>query len=260
MNSLFPCRGKENVSQVVHCATRLRFRLKDESKANTDVLKKTPGVLSVISAGGQYQVVIGPDVGEVYQAVVDAGASASNGATVSAGAATGTSATIGAATEDAAEKAEQEKLAAHPDTDIVSVADGTILSKEEIKDPLFAEESMGQTFSVAPDNGVIGAPANGTLEMVYETGHAFALCMADGTGLLVHIGINTIELNGKGFTVLKRQGSTVKAGEAVVRADKAAIEGAGYSMQTFVVITGPADGVTTTFRTAGKVARGEKVN
>ena len=65
--------GKENVDKVVHCATRLRFTLKDEGKAQTDVLKKTPGVLSVINAGGQYQVVIGPDVPQVYQQVVALG-------------------------------------------------------------------------------------------------------------------------------------------------------------------------------------------
>lgn len=65
--------GKENVDKVVHCATRLRFTLKDESKANTDAIKGTKGVLSVINAGGQYQVVIGPDVPQVYQQVVALG-------------------------------------------------------------------------------------------------------------------------------------------------------------------------------------------
>lgn len=65
--------GKENVSSVVHCATRLRFVLKDESVAKTDVLKKTPGVLSVVVAGGQYQIVIGPDVPVVYQEVLALG-------------------------------------------------------------------------------------------------------------------------------------------------------------------------------------------
>lgn len=65
--------GKENVDKVVHCATRLRFTLKDDSKAQTDVLKKTKGVLSVINAGGQYQVVIGPDVPQVYQQVIALG-------------------------------------------------------------------------------------------------------------------------------------------------------------------------------------------
>lgn len=65
--------GKENVSQVVHCATRLRFTLKDDSVAKTDVLKKTSGVLSVVNAGGQYQIVIGPDVPVVYQEVIALG-------------------------------------------------------------------------------------------------------------------------------------------------------------------------------------------
>ena len=65
--------GKENVSQVVHCATRLRFRLRDESLAKTEVLKSTKGVLSVINAGGQYQIVIGPDVPQVYQEIVALG-------------------------------------------------------------------------------------------------------------------------------------------------------------------------------------------
>jgi PTS system beta-glucosides-specific IIC component len=65
--------GKENVDLVVHCATRLRFTLKDESKAQTDALKKTKGVMSVVSAGGQYQIVIGPDVPQVYQEVVALG-------------------------------------------------------------------------------------------------------------------------------------------------------------------------------------------
>ena len=65
--------GKENVSQALHCATRLRFTLKDESKANTEALKNTPGVMSVVQAGGQYQVVIGPDVAEVYHEVVTLG-------------------------------------------------------------------------------------------------------------------------------------------------------------------------------------------
>ena len=62
--------GKDNVTSVVHCATRLRFKLKDEKKANDDVLKDTDGVVTVVKAGGQYQVVIGNEVADVYDAVV----------------------------------------------------------------------------------------------------------------------------------------------------------------------------------------------
>lgn len=72
-NILEKVGGKENVNSVVHCATRLRFTLKDEGKAQTDALKKTAGVLSVVNAGGQYQIVIGPDVPVVYQEVLTLG-------------------------------------------------------------------------------------------------------------------------------------------------------------------------------------------
>ena len=65
--------GKDNVTSVVHCATRLRFKLKDEKKANDDVLKDTDGVVTVVKAGGQYQVVIGNEVADVYDAVVKEG-------------------------------------------------------------------------------------------------------------------------------------------------------------------------------------------
>ncbi len=65
--------GKDNVVSVVHCATRLRFTLKDDKKANTEVLKKTKGIMTVVSAGGQYQIVIGPDVPQVYQEVIAIG-------------------------------------------------------------------------------------------------------------------------------------------------------------------------------------------
>ena len=75
--------------------------------------------------------------------------------------------------------------------------------------------------------------------MIFPTAHAFGLRMKDGTGLLVHIGIDTVKLNGKGFTLLKKQGDTVKAGEPVVRVDLDAVKGAGYSPQTIVVITEP---------------------
>lgn len=65
--------GKDNVNSVVHCATRLRFKLKDEKKANDDALKETDGVVTVVKAGGQYQVVIGNEVADVYDAVVKEG-------------------------------------------------------------------------------------------------------------------------------------------------------------------------------------------
>lgn len=121
---------------------------------------------------------------------------------------------------------------------------------------------MGQTVAVEPSDGLIASPANGVIEMIFPTAHAFGLRMNDGTGLLIHIGIDTVKLNGKGFTVLKKQGDTVKAGEPVVRVDLNALKNAGYSSQTIIVVTEPVEeGKLLEFAEFGKkVSRGEKVS
>ena len=153
-------------------------------------------------------------------------------------------------------------LADVPDDAIVAVADGKFIGPDEIKDEAFASQSMGQSVAVDPANGIIAAPANGVIEMIFPTAHAFGMRMKDGTGLLVHIGIDTVKLNGKGFTLLKKQGDTVKAGEPVVRVDLDAVRKAGYSPQTIVVITEPArEGELVAFTDFGKtVARGDTIN
>ncbi len=127
------------------------------------------------------------------------------------------------------------------DDAIVAVADGTLIGPDRIKDEMFSQEAMGQTVAVEPTNGLIRSPANGELEMVFETKHAFAVRMKDGTGLLVHIGVDTVNMKGEGFTALKQQGDTVKAGEPVIKVDLKAVEAAGYSTQTMIVVTEPAD-------------------
>ena len=149
-----------------------------------------------------------------------------------------------------------------PDNVIAAVADGKFIGPDDIKDAMFSQQTMGQTVAIEPDNGIIAAPANGIIEMIFETGHAFGMRMKDGTGLLVHIGVDTVNLKGKGFTVLKKEGDVVKAGEPVVRVDLGVLKNAGYSPQTMIVITEPAnEGAVTEFiEFGGKVARGGILN
>ena len=136
---------------------------------------------------------------------------------------------------------EAPKILAVADDVIVAFADGELIGPDKMKDPMFAEGSMGQTIAIEPASGIILSPANGTLEMVFETGHAFSVRMKDGTGLLIHIGVDTVNMKGEGFTVLKKQGEEVKAGEPVVKVDLKAVEAAGYSTQTMLVVTEPVD-------------------
>ncbi|MBN2920947.1 MAG: PTS glucose transporter subunit IIA [Lactobacillus sp.] len=133
------------------------------------------------------------------------------------------------------------------ETDIVSLGNGKMISPKEINDPMFAEEMMGQTIGFILSDGEVVAPATGKLEVLFPTGHAFALRMNDGTGLLVHIGIDTVNLKGKGFKVLKKQGDRVRAGEAVVKVDLDTVKQAGYDATTMLIVTEP-------------IHEGEKIN
>lgn len=147
----------------------------------------------------------------------------------------------------------------HNDSEIVAVAAGELIQPSKIKDEAFASEEMGQTVAIEPTNGLIVSPANGTLEMVFETKHAFAVRMKDGTGLLVHIGVDTVNMKGQGFRVLKQQGEPVKAGEPVIDADLTAIQKAGYSAQTMIIVTEPVNDTPLAFTNFGQVSCGQTI-
>ena len=134
-----------------------------------------------------------------------------------------------------------EEIAPVADDAIVAVANGRFIGPDEMKDEMFARQDMGQTVAIEPSDGTICAPVNGKIEMIFETGHAFGMRMSDGTGLLIHIGVDTVNLKGQGFTVLKNAGDNVKAGEPVVRVDLDVLKKAGYSSQTMIVITEPVN-------------------
>ncbi len=128
-----------------------------------------------------------------------------------------------------------------PDNVIVALANGKFIGPDEMKDEMFSQQTMGQTVAIEPSDGVICAPVNGTIEMIFPTAHAFGMRMPDGTGLLIHIGVDTVNLKGQGFTLLKKEGDEVKAGEPVVRVDLDVLKNAGYSPQTMIVITEPSE-------------------
>lgn len=142
------------------------------------------------------------------------------------------------------------------DDQVVAPVNGELVSNDAIADPVFASGSMGQTIAIEPTDGIVVAPANGTLEMVFETGHAFGVRMADGTALLVHVGVDTVSLAGKGFEVLKQQGDTVRAGEPIIRVDLAIIRAAGLSAQTMLVVTEREKDEPLSFVAPGMVERG----
>jgi glucose-specific phosphotransferase system IIA component len=131
-------------------------------------------------------------------------------------------------------------LPTYTDKQIVAVTDARVIPLTEIEDPAFANETMGQTIALDITNGEIVSPANGKLEVMFPTGHAFAVRMMDGTVLMVHIGIDTVDLNGNGFKILARQGDMVKAGQKIVSVNLDTLRQAGRSTITMIIVTNPA--------------------
>lgn len=125
------------------------------------------------------------------------------------------------------------------DNDIVSVADGELFDVSEVSDSIFTEKMMGDSiaFRYRDDKIVICSPANEKLTALFPTGHALGITMKNGTELLVHIGINTVNSNGKGFKVLGvKQNDYVKAGQPIVEVDFKSLKSI-YDMYTILIIT-----------------------
>lgn len=118
---------------------------------------------------------------------------------------------------------------------IVSPTDGTLIPLGEVPDQMFSQKMMGDGFAVIPAANTIVAPLSGTAESVFPTCHAVGIKTKDGIECIVHIGLDTVELNGDGFRPLVHQGDKVKAGQPIVEIERQKIEDKGYQTVTMVV-------------------------
>ncbi len=123
------------------------------------------------------------------------------------------------------------------DLKVVSPLDGTVIPLSDVPDAAFAAGSMGNGVGIEPRTGVLFAPFDGTVMVAFPTGHAIGLRANDGTEVLLHIGVDTVQLKGEGFDVKVAKGQDVKAGDVLVEFDMKAIKAAGYSLVTPVIIT-----------------------
>lgn len=114
---------------------------------------------------------------------------------------------------------------------------GHVIPLAEVEDPAFASGMLGQGVGVEPEDDCLYASADGELTVVFPTGHAVGMKTADGMEILLHIGIDTVEAKGDGFQICRQQGEQVKAGELLVRFDRAKLRAAGYKMTVMVLVT-----------------------
>lgn len=129
----------------------------------------------------------------------------------------------------------------YPDDAIVAVSDAELEPLKDVNDEAFSTGALGKGIAFKLNSDFVCAPANGRVTALFPTGHAFGITTNEGIEILVHIGINTVNLNGKGFDVLVHQGDEVRAGQPIVRVNRKEIEKQGYDLTTMLIITNPQD-------------------
>lgn len=124
---------------------------------------------------------------------------------------------------------------------LASPISGDILPLSEVKDDVFASGAMGKGLAIRPMDGAVYAPIDGEITTIFPTGHAIGITSAEGIELLIHIGMDTVELNGEGFETFVKTGDKIKKGDLLVKFDAALITDKGYSVETPIVVTNTAD-------------------
>ena len=145
------------------------------------------------------------------------------------------------------------------DETIISPIVGQAVALENVNDPVFSSGAMGQGIAIKPTEGVVYAPADAEVTIAFATGHAFGLKTANGAEVLIHVGIDTVSMNGEGFDQKVAQGDKVKAGDVLGTFDSAKIAAAGLDDTTMVIVTNTADYASVTPVANGAVAKGDAI-
>ncbi len=215
--------GRANIVDVDACMTRLRVTVKDADKVGDAEQWKAEGAMGLVMKGQGVQAIYGPKADVLksdIQDILDSG-------------------------EIIPETLPSQMTEAQQNTvhfkglteEVYSVADGQVVALEQVKDPVFAQKMMGDGFAVEPANGNIVSPVSGTVSSIFPTKHALGIVTEPGLEVLVHIGLDTVSLEGKPFTVHVAEGQKVAAGDLLVTADLDAIRAAGRETSTVVVFT-----------------------
>ena len=136
---------------------------------------------------------------------------------------------------------------------------GDVVALSNVNDPVFSSGAMGQGIAVKPSEDVVYAPADAEVTIVFPTGHAYGLRTANGAEILIHVGIDTVSMNGEGFNHKVAQGDKVKAGDVLGTFDSAKIAAAGLDNTTMVIVTNTADFASVNPVASGSVAKGDAI-
>ena len=218
--------GRANIVDVDACMTRLRVTVKDAEKVGTEEQWKAEGAMGLVMKGQGVQAIYGPKADVLKSDIQDL---LDSGEVIPE-----------TLPSQKAESAAAEVTYKGVTEEVETVADGQVIDLANVKDPVFSQKMMGDGFAVEPENGKIYSPVAGTVTSVFPSKHAIGLVTDNGLEVLVHIGLETVSLEGKPFEVHVSEGQKVAAGDLLVTADLEAIKEAGRETSTIVVFTNAA--------------------
>ena len=250
--------GRNNITSVDCCATRLRCSIADSSLVDEKLLKST-GAVGVIVKGQGIQIIYGPQVTVIkseLEAYLAEEYEEDTAETTDGAENMGTKVT--AETEASVNLAESKNIAENVHK-LYSPFQGVLKPITEAPDEAFASKAMGDGYLVMPENGTVVAPEDGEVMFVFPSKHAIGLKAADGTEYLLHIGVDTVKLNGEGFTVFVSDGQKIKKGDKLMEFDPVYIREHAVSDACIVIFTGLTEGESLSLEGEKQVKRLELI-
>lgn len=247
-NVLTAMGGEENIKHLDACITRLRVEVKDTDAVDEAELKAL-GASGVMKVGKNMQAIFGPKSDQIrndMQRIIDGEISSPAEATVTE------------STEDDVEEAKDAQMMDDANKDIYSPIEGEAVELTEVPDQVFSEKMMGDGVAIKPTSGTVRAPFDGEVVTDFPTKHALGLTNEGGLELLVHFGLDTVNLKGEGFDLKVAAGDKIKKGDVLMEVELDYIRENAKSDITPIIITGPA-GTEIAARELGSVTNDDVV-
>lgn len=240
--------GKENIKDVDACMTRLRVSVNDKSKVGTEAEWKKAGAMGLIIKDNGVQAVYGPKADVLKSDIEDL---IHSGAEIPEPETIVTSATVLDNTDDTGFTGHTHQLRA--------VADGEVIDITEVNDPVFSQKMMGEGYAVKPESEEVVSPVDGEIVSIFPTKHAIGIRTNDGIEVLVHMGIETVQMKQPASRVVVNDGQKVKAGDTLAYMDLLAVRAEGKDTTIIIVMTNSDKVDTLQLNKTGIVQKGETV-
>lgn len=237
--------GKANLTNIDNCATRLRLDVKDSATIDESMIKRFGARGVMKTSKSSVQIIVGPDVEFAANALKKLYAMDNPPVPTTA------------TPSHAAQKSEST----NKNIDSIEFAaplTGLLMTIDKVPDQVFSQKMMGDGFGIDPQNGEVFAPFNGVVTSVFPTKHAIGLETEDGLEVLIHMGLDTVNLKGEGFDVLVNNGDHISLGQKIAVIDIDAIKGKVPSLVTPIIFTNLKEGQSVKLLKEGKIQHGDK--